>query len=467
LIFISERKRFIADVSAALGRRRVPRHLLTRLAQKALQLSAQELCHLILKVYLEKPLGNWKEALSVASIYAESGALTEALGLLKGWEIPDRPEINHALGTIMMLLGNREESVELFFKVVDKSPLSMPSWLSLINQFDCSKEPALIGRLSSLNSKVEKLDPFSRIQYSAALSKALFDREDFTNGFQVLQRGSAIYLNTLRGKVDGWRHEFDRCSQLQSEMIRTFEPSQEKTEPGPVFILGLPRSGTTLVEQVLSSHPEVGEGGEFHGLAAVLPPYESLADVLKIHEDGQKEFFTSVAKEYYETHSERFGKSGLRIFDKTLSHAFRAGLVARVFPNAQFVYVKRDPVATALSCFRTCFSKGNLWSFSLREIANYFVGYEEILLGWHHHLEGKLYEVRYEDLIKQPKTTIAGLTRFLGLEESAEMLNFHLNSRPVQTASVNQVRQPFYNSDEKRLNAVSPLMNEFFNYYRK
>ena len=103
----------------------------------------------------------------------------------------------------------------------------------------------------------------------------------------------------------------------------------------------------------------------------------------------------------------------------------------------------------------------------MREIANYFVGYEEIILRWHDHLEGKIYQVQYEDLIKQPKSTIAGLTRFLGLEESAEMLNFHSNSRPVQTASVNQVRQPFYSSDEKRLNAVLPLMNEFFDYYRK
>jgi len=467
LIFISERKRFTSDVTAALGQRRIPRHLLTNLALKALQLCAYELCHNILKVYLEKPLGNWKEALTVASIYAESGALTEALGLLKDWENVDRPEINHALGTIMMLLGSREQSADLLFKVVDKSPLSMPSWLSLINQLDCSKEPALIDRLTSLNSKVEKLDPFSRIQYSAALSKALFDREDFIIGFEVLQRGSATYLNTLRSKLDGWRYEFDRWSQLQSKMIPTFEPNQETSECGPVFIIGLPRSGTTLVEQVLSSHPEIGEGGEFHGLGAVLPPYESLSDALKNHEDGQREFFTSIAKEYYETHAERFGKSGLRIFDKTLSHAFRAGLVARIFPNAQFVYLKRDPVATALSCFRTCFSKGNHWSFSLREIANYFVGYEEIILRWHDHLEGKIYQVQYEDLIEQPKSTIAGLTRFLGLEESAEMLNFHSNSRPVQTASVNQVRQPFYSSDEKRLNAVLPLMNEFFDYYRK
>jgi hypothetical protein len=235
----------------------------------------------------------------------------------------------------------------------------------------------------------------------------------------------------------------------------------------PVFIVGMPRSGSTLVEQILSSHPDVYGAGEVKYLARALgqlrdrfpslPKYpEMVAKITPAQLD-------IVAKNYQQSIGQGAG-SAKRITDKLLTNYFFLGLINLLFPNAKVIHTRRDPVDTCLSGFTKLFKDDMPHSYDLGELGRYYGKYRELMEHWEKVLpEGFLTTVVYEDVVADTEKEAKRLIEFLGLPWNDKCVEFHKSDRPVKTASVAQVRKPIYKTSVQRWKkygaGLQPLVN--------
>ncbi|HTU93620.1 MAG TPA: sulfotransferase [Gemmataceae bacterium] len=225
------------------------------------------------------------------------------------------------------------------------------------------------------------------------------------------------------------------------ERVRSFGLATEV----PVFVVGMPRTGSTLVEQILSSHPQVVAAGERKELGEILTsraPYPAHMSRL--------DSFTSrgLAEEYLRRLS-RLGPEAVRIIDKTPDNYLHLGSICALFPKARIIHCRRDVMDVCLSCYFRYFSDVN-YSTSLEDLGFYYRQYERLMRHWREVLPIPVYEVEYEELVRDPERISRGLIAFCGLDWSECCLAFHENRRPVQTASLVQVRRPLYASSIAR-----------------
>ena len=216
----------------------------------------------------------------------------------------------------------------------------------------------------------------------------------------------------------------------------------------PVFIVGVPRSGTSLVEQILDSHPDVAGAGE-------LVEIQSIERELGVGEAPQRlaetrsEDLDPFAERYMHL-LDQFDAAAVRFTDKLPANFERLGLIALLFPGARVIHCMRDPLDTCLSCYFQNFRFRNAYSFSLEHLGHYYAQYVTLMQHWHAVLPLPMLDVRYESLVEHPSETIAGMLEFCGLEWDDRCVAFHDNPRIVATVSADQVRRPLYASSVGR-----------------
>ena len=221
----------------------------------------------------------------------------------------------------------------------------------------------------------------------------------------------------------------------------------------PVFIVGMPRSGTTLVEQIISSHPRAAGAGELPDIPWLIQrlPAElgSGAGYPGCVEALDRESVQRLAGSYLD----RLGLVSAttdRVTDKLPMNYMHLGLIAVLFPNAVIVHCKRDPMDTCLSCYFQNFSRDLGFCFDLEDLGFYYRHYETLMAFWAEVLPLCIHDVAYEDLVKNPEDVSRGLIEACGLEWDPRCLSPHKNRRPVKTASSWQVRQPLYKTSVAR-----------------
>ena len=281
-----------------------------------------------------------------------------------------------------------------------------------------------------------------------ALAKAYDDLGDYSASWRHLSAGNRLERAGILYDPSTDRAVIDR-------LIETF-PGLEDIVPdttgeAPIFIVGLPRSGTTLLERILGSHSAVHAAGELPAFTeavtlavrrasrAVPRDWAEFAARLAHTEPSV------IAREYLAFARALRGERP-RFTDKQPVNFFYCPLILRAFPHARIVHLTRHPLAACYAIFKTRFTGGYPFSNDLAELGAFYLGYRRLMAHWHHILPGRIYDVAYEDLVTALEPTVHGLLEYLDLPFEAQCLEFHRNPAPTSTASVVQVRQPLYDS---------------------
>jgi hypothetical protein len=287
-----------------------------------------------------------------------------------------------------------------------------------------------------------------------AYGKALDDRGEH-------ERALGHYI--LGGRMKRRQLQYDEEDTLAffDSVVAAFPKAlfDERTYQGidderPVFIVGMPRSGSTLVEQILASHPQVHGAGEVKYLSRALGQlrdrFPSLPKFPQMMAKLSPPQLDIVARSYLTALTKDAGKAK-RVTDKLLTNYFFVGFLHLLYPRARFIHTVRDPVDTCLSAFTKLFKDDMPHSYDLGELGRYYRKYQALMNHWHEVLpEGVLSTVRYEDVVADTRNEAKALIKFLGLAWDPQCVDFHKSDRPVKTASVAQVRKPIYKTSVSR-----------------
>lgn len=301
----------------------------------------------------------------------------------------------------------------------------------------------------------QETDPEDRIHLCFALGKALEDRQEWEEAFHFYERGNEL-------KHDQVRHHpthLDIRTKAQ-KAVCTRELFEERRDagcpaPDPIFIVGMPRAGSTLLEQILASHSRVTGTYELPHIIALAhrlrgsdrlfeaagedPRYPQILNQL------DPDYFRRFGEQYLE--DTRLYRHGAEFFiDKNPNNFFHIGLIKLILPNAKIIDARRHPLSCCFSGFKQLFGQGQEFSYGLRHIGNYYREYVELMDHWDAVLPGEVLRVDYENVVDDLEGQVHRLLDHCGLEFESACIDFHRTDRSVRTPSSEQVRQPIYTS---------------------
>ncbi len=354
-------------------------------------------------------------------------------------------ELCYGLGVALMEKGDIEAAVDAFRAAVGAQPDHAEAWLMLAS---LKRHKTVDTELEALEGAHDRAPTGSRERALTAfgLGKAYDDLGDFSRAFDFFEEANAAHRKSLSYDAAEVRAQFEAARRVfQPELFEKFAGSGDPDDT-PVFVVGMPRSGTTLVEQIISSHPAVYGAGELVLLRSIMdglyppgatPPYPASVPVTPA------EALRKAGRDYAEAIRAQY--PGWRhVTDKMPGNFMLIGMIRLMLPNARIVHCARDARATCLSIFKTYFRNGHSYAYDLAELAEFHNLYTGMMEHWRQVLPGVVHDVRYEDFVADQEGQSRALIAHLGLPWDDAVLAFHKSERPVKTASAGQVRQPMY-----------------------
>ncbi len=351
------------------------------------------------------------------------------------------------LGHVLKTVGEQKEAIAAYRKCIEVRPDNGESYWSLANL----KTYRLDDRdIESMTRSLERedLNDQSAVNFMFALAKAWEDRGDYDKAWQYYRDGNG--RQRMLEKYDPVQLE-DMNESIRNVFTR--ELMQEKsgggsTSDAPIFIVGLPRSGSTLLEQILASHSRVEGTSELPYLGRVATSLNrNRADGINYPQAVRElsaEHFTALGEDYLRLASLHRQEGCAHFIDKMPNNYPNIGLLHLILPNAKIIDARRHPLDSCLSCFRQLFAKGQTFTYDLADIGEYFLEYQRMMDHWHDVLPGKVLTVQYEALVGDFEPQLRRLLEHCGLPWEDACLNYHETERPVRTASSEQVRKPIY-----------------------
>jgi len=288
----------------------------------------------------------------------------------------------------------------------------------------------------------------SEVAIRYALAKELEDLGNFAQSFLQLARGASVRRQHLRYDV---RVDVATADHIIQAFPGTASGTRGCESAAPIFIVGMPRTGSTLIERMLASDEAVHSAGELtdFGLAVVSAVQQSLGRRNIARQElvaaSARLDFAALGSDYLER-TRPWRADGAQFIDKLPINYLYCGLIARALPRARIVHVTRHPLATGYAIFKTLFNQGYPFSYDLEELGAYYGSYYRLMQHWRERLPGVIHEIAYERLIEDPEGESRRLFGALGLTWSPRCLEFHRSSDAVATASAVQVRRPLYRS---------------------
>jgi tetratricopeptide (TPR) repeat protein len=358
-----------------------------------------------------------------------------------------------------LVLGHFRESYAAFAAAVARAPRNAAIHLNLAGLARFTADDVRLAALEKLAEDISSLSDNDQIALHFALGKAHGDLKNRERSFGHLLKGNALKRRQIAYDEEATLAGFARTRAVfTSELIRTKRGCGDYSR-APIFIVGMPRSGSTLVEQILASHSRVFGAGEISDFAkAVRDLPAASTNFPEFISSLQDDDLRRLGRRYVGSVSAKAPKV-LRITDKMLSNVAYVGLIHLALPNARIIHVVRDPVDTCLSCFSLLFGEDLPYTYNLGELGRYYRAYATMMRHWQSVLpEGVMLDVRYEDVVADLKGEGRRLVAHCGLDWEDRCLAFHETQRPVHTASVTQVRRPIYRDSIGRWRAYRDLL---------
>jgi tetratricopeptide (TPR) repeat protein len=399
--------------------------------------------------------GNVQPHFQLASALAPAAKTYEALeAYRKAIKIqPNHPGALLGLAHMLKTVGQQEEAVTAYRDFIRLTQDQGEGYWSLANLKTYSLTDDDISDMESLLEQ-EGLTDLSEVNLLFALAKTIEDRGDFDMAWDYYYRG-----NSKRRMIE--QYDPVKTEVTNDAILEVFDREFMEGNAGlgnpdmaPIFIVGLPRSGSTLLEQILASHSQVEGTAELPYLGRVtMSLSRNRADGINypeaVRELGEKQF-RAMGQEYLDLAQLHRIEGTPRFIDKMPNNTPAIGFLHLILPNAKIIDARRYPLDSCLSCYRQLFAQGQAFTYDLTDIGEYFLQYERMMDHWQSVLPGRVLTVQYEDMVTDFENQVRRLLEYCELPWEDACLNFYDTERPVRTASSEQVRQPIYTGSINR-----------------
>jgi tetratricopeptide (TPR) repeat protein len=364
-------------------------------------------------------------------------------------------EINFNLAIAYQGKGDYKNSIKFFNKALKINPLFTKSDRNLSSMTNYTKDNE---HLLKMKEKLldEKLNINQKVEIHFALGKAYEDIKDYKNSFKNLEKA-----NYLMKKITQYNFENDQVlfqkikNYFTKNIINPINQNKIKT----IFIVGMPRSGTSLVEQIISSHDKVFGGGELVYISEIvnekfLNNLDSLQDLDKLLTEAQKDYIFKIS---------HFNDQLYNFTDKSPLNFRWIGFILNMLPNSKIIHCKRDKLDVCWSNYKNQFEGTLYFSNNFQDLGRYYKIYEDLMIFWEEKFSSQIYNLNYDNLINNSEKTIRELIHFCDLEWDEKCLKHHENKRVIKTVSFNQARKPIYKSKVRNISLYDTYLDDLKN----
>ena len=447
--------RMLAELAARIGRWRDAENLLRRAIEIAPGFTAAranlalvlgrmgqpaEALELLDEIFAAEPddLGHWN--LKAATL-GRLGDFEQAIQLYEDVlaRSPKQPRVWLSYGHVLKTVGRQAEGIAAYRRSIALKPMLGEAWWSLANLKTVKFDD---GDVASMQTSLRRddLDEEDRLHLEFALGKAMHDAGNAEEAFRHYASGSTIRLKQQPYKAGKIGQTVDRCiEQFTTDAFR--ERTGACDAKDPIFIVGMPRAGSTLIEQILASHSQVEGTSELPDIPTLVRdtgPYPAAA--LKLSEDERR----ALGAEYLKRAGVQRQTARPFFIDKLPNNWLFVPFIQLILPNAKIIDARRHPLACCFSNFRQHFARGQLFTYDLEDVGRYYADYVRLMAHVDDALPGRVHRVIYERMVDDTEAEVRALLDHIGLEFEPQVLEFYKTDRAVRTASSEQVRQPIY-----------------------
>jgi len=372
-------------------------------------------------------------------------------------------ETHYNLASLYQSVGNFDESIKHYHKTLEINPkfTKADRNISLMTKYDANNKHFLQMKNKILNLKLEKND-FAELHF--ALGKAYEDIKDYKKAFENFKKANSFKKDLTKYKI---KEDIDLFKKIKKFFEQKDFFSKKKNNRKIIFILGMPRSGTSLVEQIISSNGEVFGGGEVIYLNQIIRKhFLEVSDLEKLNYKNFSEKMNEAQEEYLSKIS-LVDNTEMNFTDKAPLNFRWIGFIMHMFPNSKIIHCKRNDIDVCWSNYKNNFDGGLYFSNNLKDIAIYYKLYQDLMNFWKNKFDKKIYDLNYENLVKNHESEIKKLIDFCEIKWDQNCLKHYENEKSIKTVSFAQARKPIYTSSIKNSDLYNGYLNELKSELKK
>jgi tetratricopeptide (TPR) repeat protein len=388
--------------------------------------------------------------INLANVQARSGHHDQAIASYRrAIELgPNQPDGYLGLGNTLKTVGRQAEAIEAYRHATAMRAGMSEAWWSLSNLKTFRFAEHDIETMQ-LQLAAPEISDEAQVQFCFALAKAREDLGDYARAFELYDRGN----RTRRAQEN---YDPVETEAINDRIVNVFDAGflaqhagRGHPDPAPIFVVGLPRSGSTLIEQILSSHSQVDATHELPEAGRLIQQINRQRNDKIAYPEAVRDFsdetWAALGRTYIDR-TRQHRRDAPHFIDKMPNNFASIGLLNLALPNARFINARRHPLDTCLSCYKQLFARGQPFTYDLMELGEYHLQYERLMAHWHAVLPGRVLDVQYESVVADHEAQTQRLLEFCGLPWEDACLRFYETERAIRTASSEQVRRPIYSS---------------------